>query len=306
MAKKQYPKGFGKFRSLTKDWESWVMDTLYPRFIKEFPNTKGMTQKKVATWLVEQNWIEEVQRFTYKSYIASSGSDISFKDFQEFLYKYNTLDGKDINAWKNSYERQVARRMVRRLKKISRVLNQRLAKLEGTDSVSYLASLSKTMVDKPKGFDRRIRKLSTQSLTEAQYDKELKAIKSIIANDITNAQYDKFTEETFDKVNNYQGRRISQDQFQRGSIENAKEQISKDQQKVEESDRELIQVGYWRLSPSHTHHYHPGGDPCERHASHDEGYGEGGYTGSNIKIPVSDSHFGCMCSLELKVVEKQK
>ena len=160
------------------------------------------------------------------------------------------------------------------------------------------------MVAAPKGFNKRLRKLETAGLTEAQFAKELKAVKKIVAVDIAGAQYAKATKDTFKTVNAYQGKRLAQDQLQRANNDQLVAKVKAGVAK--KGDRKLVQVGYWRLSPSHTEHYYPyGEDPCEIHASHDEGYGEGGYTDENIKIPVLDSHFGCMCSVTLEVVEKK-
>jgi len=298
MGTRKYPKGWGKYSKLTKGWENYIFKKLYPKFLKEFPTTKGMTQLSVAKWLVEQDWIEEVQRYTYRAVVAT-GRKISFKEFQQELMRYETYDGKTINAWKNSYERAVARRMVHRMKTQTRILNQRLGKLGNTTDIAYIRELADTMVNPPKKFKRRIRKLETNrdGMTDAQYNRELNAIKSVIANDIEDDQYKELTKETFDKVNNYQGKRLSQDQLQRANNDVAETKM----QEVEDSPREdIIMEGEWKLSPSHKKHYFKGGDPCEKHAKERYFYGE------DIPVPVKDSHFGCKCSLTLKVIPVSK
>jgi len=300
MSDKKYPRGWGKYKKLTKGWEKYIFDQLYPKFVKEFPTTKGMTQAKVSKWLVDQDWYNTIKVYTYKSYVASGMTDMTFREYVAHLARFNTYDGKKINAWKNSQVHSVARNMVNRLKKGARHFNERLTKLQKTDSVAYLKQLSTTMVEPPKGFSKRLRNLEIGNMTDAQYKKELNYVKAVIEKDIIEKQVPLHTKDTFDKVNNFQGKRISQDQLQYGNNKILEEEKTKHETKIDGSGEELILEGQWFLSPSHKKHYFKGGDPCKKFAKQRYFYGE------DIPEPVKDSHFGCRCRVELKVITKSQ
>ena len=302
---RQYPKGWGKYKKLTAKWEKYVEDKIYASFVKQFPNTRDMTIIKVARMLVEHKWIEEVQRYVYLSAVAG-GYTGKFKDFQKEMSRLKTEDGI-VNAWANSYEREVAKRMIKRMKKHDVVLKKRAKNISKIDEPSkYLYNNVKAVGSKE--LLQQYRKLEQQwdTLTAKRQKEQLKNIKDIVVEDITVNKYNELAKETTEKVNEYQGKFLSKDALVRENNKQTEKQYKKNETKIENSDKKLVQVGYWRLSPEHQPHYYPDGeDPCEIHALHNEGYGPGGYTGDNIKIPVIDSHFGCKCSVELVVVEKK-
>lgn len=292
--------GQGDFIKLTKGWESYMFKTLYPRLLKAFPDTKRMTQKKVASFLVDQDWIEEVQRYTWRS-ARASGLKMGYTEFKESLLNQKMYDGKIVNSWKNSYVSEMSRKMTRRIKKKTLTLNQRLTKLDTTDSVKYVGELFATIENPPKGLTKQMRVLQRdwETLTDAQKTKKLASFKNVIKNDITTKQYNAVVRDSVDKVNNFQGKRIAQDQLQRANNEvlEVKSDVLKDGKRPK-----AVLVGFWSLSPTHKSHYYKGQDPCEKHAKNDDGYGKGSHVGK-IPYPVRDSHVGCKCSMKLKVME---
>lgn len=302
---RKYPKGWGKYKKLTAKWERYVENKIYTSLIKQFPDTKNMTIIKVARMLVENSWIEEVQRYVYLSAIAG-GYTGKFKDFQKEMARLKTEDGI-VNAWANSYEREVAKRMIKRMKKHNRVLKNRAETISKIDEPSkYLYNNVKAVGSKE--LLRKYHKLEQKwdILTSKQQKEQIKSIKDAVVKDITVNKYNELAKETTEKVNEYQGKLLSKDTLVRENNKQVDKLYKENKTKIDESNKKLVQVGYWRLSPEHKPHYYPGGeDPCEIHALHDEGYGAGGYTGDNIKIPVIDSHFGCKCSVELVVMEKK-
>lgn len=294
--------GQGEFTKLTKGWESYVFKSLYPKLLKEFPDTKGMTQKKVAKFLVDQDWIEEVQRYTWRS-ARASGLQVGYTEFKESLLNQKMYDGKVVNAWKNSYVTEMSRKMTRSIKKKALTLNQRLTRLDSTDSIAYVSELFKTIENPPKGLTKQVRVLKRDwdILTDAQKAKKLAPLKSAIKSDITTNQYKAVVRDTVDKVNNFQGKRIAQDQLQRANndVLETKADVIKTEKRPE-----AVLVGFWSLSPTHKSHYYKGQDPCEKHAKNDDGYGKGSHVGF-IPYPVKDSHIGCKCTMKLKVMAKK-
>ena len=297
MGTRRNPNGWSKYTKYTKDWESYVMEDLYSKYLIEFGPSTPITQKKVTTWLVENDWMEEIQKYAYKS-VTATGRVISFSDFKKELEHFTTYEGDTINAWKNSTERAVSRRMVKRIKQNNRVLSSRLKDLEKTTDVKYLRDISKTMVDKPSGFDKRLRRLETNidGMTEAQINAEFFYFKRVIKDDVIEKQYPAHVKETFDSVNNYQGKRLSRDQLQYSNnlmLADKHAEMSKSLK-----DDEVVR-GEWKLSTHHKTHYYKGGtDPCEKFASKRYFYGD------NMPVPVKSTHMSCSCSMTLTTVKK--
>lgn len=292
-------KGQGKFKKLTKGWEKFVMKDLLNDFLTQWPTTEGLTQKRVAQLLVRSDWIEKLQRYTWRS-ARLSGVEISYDDFKDSLTKYLTYEGTTINAWSNSHVRPVAAKLTKRVKKHTRILNQRLTKLADTDDIDYVIELLGT-IDKPKkGIKKkaRILKRDFENLSQVMKAKRLNELKDYIKEDITTNQYKAVVVDSFDKVNNFQGKRIAQDQLQSANNDVLGDKQIELKEEVKKNSK-LTLVGFWTLSP--THKFHQKNDPCEKHASADAGYGKGSHTGT-IPIPVKDSHFGCKCKVVLKVI----
>lgn len=298
------PKGWGKYKKLDKGWVDYVEKQILADMLKTFPTSKGMTQKAVAQLLVNNGWIETIQRHTWRS-ARAAGLDVTYEAFKNDLLKQRLASGKVINSWKNSYVREMAKKMTKSIKSKAAKLNKTIASIEKGDSVNVLSKALKSVKSSSKGIKTKLAVLkSSNSLTEVQKKKRYTEVATYIVNDIKEVQYKAVVVSTTSKVNTYQGKRIAQDQFQRASNKELKKVAKKGVIAVKGKPNAVL-VGIWRLSPTHTTHYYSGGeDPCEVHASHDAGYGKGSHVG-DIPIPVDDSHYGCACSLELVVMKKK-
>jgi hypothetical protein len=307
--------GQGEFTKLTKKWQQFVNNELFKEIIKEFPYGSKITNKAVATLLVNNSWIEKVQLYTWRS-ARASGWDISFEDFKKHVvdqvYGYKTVDGVRVdikNGWKNSYESKIAQKFVNAIKNGSFSLQDRVKKLEsGKADLSYVESVFKTVPKDSEGYktiNANLKQLKSMGETMSEYDfnKIKKEIEVYVATNIKEVQYGMLVKQKTDTVLNYQGKRLAQDQLQRANNNMLLEDGTKKENSIG-GNPDLILVGYWTLSPTHTHHYYPGGDPCERHANHDAGYGKGSYVG-DIPVPIIDSHYACKCKVSLKVMEKK-
>jgi len=302
--KRRSPKGWGKYKKLDKGWVNYVEKQILADMLKTFPSSKGMTQKKVAQLLVNNGWIETLQRHTWRS-ARAAGSELGYEAFKNNLLSQKLSSGKTINSWKNSYVREMAKKMVKSVKGKTAKLNRTISKIKAGDSVAVLSKALKDVKNPSKGIKAKLAVLkSNNSLTEAQKKKRYDEIASFIIKDIKEVQYKAVVVGTTEKVNAYQGKRIAQDQFQRASNKELAKIASAGVVAVK-GKPEAVVVGFWYLSPTHVEHYFDGGeDPCEIHANNDDGYGKGSHVGF-IPIPVEDSHYGCGCSLKLEVLEKK-
>ena len=293
-----YQKGWGKFKKYTKTWENFVMKEVYPEVLKRFPTTKGMTVQKVASILVEMDYIEKFQRYAYKSWIAGGiDNPPPFREWTKQRMRFKPSGTKKtVNIWKNNSVHETARRVVRSIKKDARHFNERLNNLKKGDP-AYIKSVFATIENPSKEMKRLLRKLEDGTIT----DKQKQALMDYIAKDITTNQYKKSVHQSIDSGANFWGKRLSQDQLTEANIESWEKTVDT----VETEKRKTVLVGYYSLSPSHKKHYYPGGvDPCEKWANHtDPKFGKGAWRGDDIKIPKKDTHFGCKCSLKLVVEE---
>lgn len=303
--KRRSPKGWGKYKKLDKGWADYVEREILADMLKTFPTSKGMTQKKVAQLLVNNGWIETLQRHTWRS-ARAAGLEIGYEEFKNNLLAQKMYDGKVVNSWKNSYVREVSKKMTNRIKEKTKTLNQRIAVLNKSKDLGEVSAIFKTVKNPPKVIKSKLAvlKANFDTLSESQQKKRLGEISAFVIKDIKEVQYKAVVVDTADKVNKFQGKRIAQDQFQRASNQGLAVTAAKSTVAVK-GKPEAVVVGFWSLSPTHVEHYYPDGDdPCEIHAEHDAGYGAGSYVGF-IPIPVKDSHFGCACSLRLEVMEKR-
>jgi len=301
-------KGSGTFNKLTLDWQAFVNKELYNAILKEFPFGTKMTQKSVAKLLVNESWIEKVQLYTWRS-ARASGLEISFEDFKTQLVKYKLYDGKSINAWKNSYEPRIGKKFAVSVKSGADKLASRIKRLESGYDVATLNTMFKTVATDSDGYKSIRAKLKQLNanwdvLAEEDRIKKYTEISNYISTDIRDNQYPALVKDRTKSVLAYQGKRLAQDQLQRANNEVLMNDMGEKLSEVVDAKEDVILVGFWTLSSTHKHHYYPGGDPCERHANHDAGYGKGSYVG-DIPIPVKDSHYGCKCGMKLKVLIKK-
>jgi len=300
--------GQGEFKKLTVKWQKFVNDELFNAIVKEFPYGTKITKKAMATLLVDQSWIEKVQLYTWRS-ARASGLNISFDNFKQSLINYKTIDGKSINAWKNSYESKIAPKLVTALNKGASRFGERLAKLSsGEYTLTYLKDLLKTVPtdsDGYKAINATLKNMIAKEgvMSQLDMDKARAEVAGYISDNIRNVQYASLIKEKTKSVLDYQGRRLAQDQLQEANVNMLVDNIANEREQVKGKE-EVVLVGYWTLSPTHKSHYYAGGDPCERHANNDDGYGKGSHVG-NIPIPKKDSHFGCKCKVTLKVELKK-
>lgn len=300
-------KGSGTFNKLTLDWQAFVNKELYNAILKEFPFGTKMTQKSVAKLLVNESWIEKVQLYTWRS-ARASGLDISFEEFKKQLVKYKLYDGKTINAWSNSYEPKIGKKFALSVKSGADKLVSRIKRLESGYDVTTLNTMFKTVSTDSDGYKSMRAKLKQLNanwdvLAEEDRIKKYTEISNYISNDIRDNQYPALVNDRTKGVLAYQGKRLAQDQLQRANNDLIDEEAKSLKEEVDAKE-DVILVGFWTLSSSHKHHYYPGGDPCERHANNDDGYGKGSHVG-DIPIPVKDSHYNCKCNLKLKVLPKK-
>lgn len=298
--------GMGTFKKEISKWQKFVNDELQKAILNEFPFGTKLNKKAVAKLLVDNNWIEKVQLATWRS-ARASGLEISFEDFKKELTKQKMYDGKVINSWKNSYEPNIGRKFATIVNANVSHLIDRVGKLPTAD-LSYVTSVFKTVPTSSEGYKQANAKLkyitaNASVLSEYEYTKQLNEVKEYISNNIKDVQYVEVIKQKTNSVLGFQGRRIMQDQFVIAN-NTITEKIMEEKTKEVEDKEDLILVGYWKLSPSHKYHPYPGGDPCPRFANHDAGYGKGSFVG-DIPIPKKDSHYGCLCSMTLKVEKKK-
>jgi len=300
--------GQGEFSKLTSKWQQFVNDEIFNVIVKEFPYGTKITKKAIATLLVDKSWIEKVQLYTWRS-ARASGLDISFDDFKKQLTKQKIFDGKFVNAWKNSYESKISPKFATAINKGISRFSERLSKLDSGDyTLNYLTDLFNTVSKDSDGYkviNSTLKNLIANAdvMSVLDIDKAKTKVADYISNNIKNVQYVTLIKDKTKSILDYQGRRLAQDQLQQANVDILIDNISVKKEQIK-SDKEVILVGYWELSPTHKSHYYPGGDPCERHANNDDGYGKGSHIG-NIPIPKKDSHFACKCKVTLKVELKK-
>ena len=307
---RRYPKNWGKYLKEQRIFEKYVEDVIFKEFLEVFPATAKITQLEVARWLVSKKWMENLQVYAYKSAVVA-GYTGKFREFTDSM-RFLPIEDGTVSAWANSYERVVAKRLVNRVKKNTKKLNSDVKIIEGA-KISDLNSVKRVvskMTAQTKATKLAIAKLEKEgtTMTESAVKKQLNIIKKEVEKDNIRNKYPAIVKESTDKVNKHQGKLVAQDLFMKQTNKTLVADAEKKKADAigNDSKRELVLVGYWRLSPSHEPHYTKDGvDPCEVFANNDDGYGKGSHTEDNIKYPVTDSHFGCKCSLELVVEEKR-
>lgn len=305
--------GITNYKNELKVWNKWVRGKLTRSFIKKYPNfilNKTPTQKELATFLVDQSWIENVQKFVYKS-AKSSGLKMSFKDFKVALTRQE-VNGKVMNVWSNNYERNIVRPMLRSIKSRTTKLTNRYNTVtrftvdKFRTSPTTLKHLFSTIdipdIKNKKAYAEyvaqrnRVNRLlaGVKTMDDYEINKLLSSVKEYIHSDILNNKQPKAIADALDKSLGCRGKRLAQDQLQRANNEVLKKDIAKKQKHLKDDE---VLVVYSSLSPSHT--YHGDDDPCPIHAKHDEGYGRGGYRAD--RAPLLPYHIGCKCNQTLKI-----
>ena len=294
MGDRAYPKGIGTYKKLTKAWENYNNS-----LVDEFLSLDKVTQKEVGKLLVKNNWFDKILSYAWRSYLATGlsvlpdGTRATKENFGVYLKFYETYDGKKVDAIKNSAVPKMSQSIAKKLKKGIKEQSLIINTINTTDDVAYISKIFKR-IDKPT---KAQKKALSQFKADPNSVKKSDTIKGIIVSDIKTNQYKATVENMVEKTMKYQGKRLSQDQWQRSNNEFLIKKVKDGKKEVRASDNELILEGEWKLSPEHTSHM--ANDPCEEYADIRFFYG------GDIPIPIRDTHFGCQCSLRTRVIEKK-